>query len=243
MMRLSLFFIALLIGATIVESARGSKKKKDKTKAEVAMHTSEEDEAATGLRKTKDDSDKKDREERERDREHSTGERRRKESSSSEEDDEGKKAGGNETDVAKGEKIQLRTRRTQTGDKVQVKVDEHTRARRRKYEWPNRKVHVGRRYAPIGKTKYEMKAAHRRRRQELIRDRELNDGERYRLPEQARETKGRRTTPSPLLNVPERHGRHLGFARTRVSYRKHRAGRMIHPAPKHFNKHKGWHDN
>lgn len=56
----------------------------------------------------------------ERDREHSTGERRRKESSSSEEDDEGKKAGGNETDVAKGEKIQLRTRRTQTGDKVQV---------------------------------------------------------------------------------------------------------------------------
>lgn len=49
MMRLSLFFIALLIGATIVESARGSKKKKDKTKAEVAMHTSEEDEAATGL--------------------------------------------------------------------------------------------------------------------------------------------------------------------------------------------------
>uniref|UniRef100_A0A9J2PC29 Secreted protein n=1 Tax=Ascaris lumbricoides TaxID=6252 RepID=A0A9J2PC29_ASCLU len=186
MMRLSLFFIALLIGATIVESARGSKKKKDKTKAEVAMHTSEEDEAATGLRKTKDDSDKKDREERERDREHSTGERRRKESSSSEEDDEGKKAGGNETDVAKGEKIQLRTRRTQTGDKVQVKVDEHTRARRRKYEWPNRKVHVGRRYAPIGKTKYEM----------------LNDGERYRLPEQARETKGRRTTPSPLLNVP-----------------------------------------
>uniref|UniRef100_A0A914ZF05 Uncharacterized protein n=1 Tax=Parascaris univalens TaxID=6257 RepID=A0A914ZF05_PARUN len=184
MTRLRLFFIALLVGMTIVESARGNKKKKDKAKAEVAMHTSNEDEAETGHRKTKDDSDKKEHEERERDREYSTGERRRKESSSSEEDDESKKAGGNDTDVSKGEKIQLRTRRTQTGDKVQVKVDEHIRARRRKYEWPSRK-----------------ETTHRRRREELIRDRELNDGEQYRLPEQARGTKGKSSTPWPLVNV------------------------------------------
>ncbi|VDK43039.1 unnamed protein product [Anisakis simplex] len=190
-MRLWILFTVLLIGIVIVESGRSSssKRKKDRQRSETISDSSQQEDSASESRRKKDEDDKREHADREHERDHREGEKKGKDSSSSEEDDKDDKAEKNETTVAKGGKTLLRLRRTQTSDKVEVKIDEHTRARRRKHNQLHR-----------------MRDVHRGRRQ-LVRAQELNDGEQQALSEKQKVAVDRHFKETPSYPPIDESGR------------------------------------